>query len=68
MKRAKLLLQNFPPYATDFVFFTDKKPETVFPVASLDNQQNKVSDRLRELLKKKLSIFFSAGTAWSATA
>jgi len=68
MKRAKLLLQNFPQYATDFVFFTDKKPEKVFPVASLDNQQNKVSGRLRELLKKKLSIFFSAGTVWSATA
>ena len=25
MKRAKLLLQKFPQYATDFVFFTDKK-------------------------------------------
>jgi len=25
MKHAKLLLQKFPQYATDFVFFTDKK-------------------------------------------
>jgi len=37
MKRAKLLLQNFPQSATDFVFFTDKK---MFSVASADNQQN----------------------------
>ena len=65
MKRAKLLLQKFPQYATDFVFFTDKK---VFSVASPDNRQNKVSGRLRELLKKKLSVFFSAGTARSAVA
>jgi len=61
----KLLLQKFPQYATDFVFFMDKK---MFSVTSPDNQQNKVSGRLRKLLKKKLSIFFSAGTAWSATA
>jgi len=54
MKRAKLLLQKFPLYATDFVFFTDKK---VFSVASPDNWQNKVSGRLWELLKKELSIF-----------
>jgi len=65
MKRAKLLLQMFPQYATDFVFFTDKK---VFSFTSPDNRQNKVSGRLRELLKKKLSIFFSPGTAWSAIA
>jgi len=63
MKHAKLLLQMFPQYATDFVFFTDKK---VFSVTSPNNRQNKVSGRLRELLKKKLSIFFSAGTARSA--
>jgi len=65
MKRAKLLLQKFSQYATDFVFCMDKK---VFSVASPDNRQNKVSGRLRELLKKKFSIFFSAGTARSATA
>jgi len=53
MKRAKLLLQKFLQYATDFVFFTDKK---VFSVTSPDNRQNKVSGRLRELLKKKLSV------------
>ena len=39
MKRAKLLLQNFPQYANDLVFFTDKK---VFSIISHDNQQNKV--------------------------
>jgi len=65
MKRDKLLLQKFPQYATDFVFFTDKK---VFSVTSLGNWQNKVSGRLRELLKKKLSVFLSAGTARPATA
>ena len=65
MKCTKLLHEKFPQYATDFVFFTDKQ---VFSVTSPDNQQNKVSGRLRELLKKKLSIFFSAGTARSATA
>jgi len=58
MKRAKLLLQKFPQYATDFVFFMDKK---AFSVSSPDNWQNKVFDRLRELL----SVFFSAGTACS---
>jgi len=63
MKHAKLLLQKFPQYATDFVFFTDKK---VFSVTSPDTRQNKVTGRLRELLKKKLSIFFSAGIAWSS--
>jgi len=63
MKRAKLLLQKFPQYATDFVFFTDKN---VFLVTSPDNRQNKVSGRLRELLKKKVSVFFSAGTVRSA--
>ena len=57
MKRAKLLLQTFPHYATDFVLFTDEK---VFSVASPDNRQNKVSGRLRELPKEKLSVFFSA--------
>jgi len=56
MKRAKLLLQKFPQYATDFVFFMDKK---VFSVTSPDNRQNKVSGRLRELLKKKLSILLT---------
>ena len=64
MKRAKLLLQKFPQYATDFVLFTDKK---VFSVTSPDNRQNKVSGRLWELLKKKLNVFFSVGTARSAT-
>jgi len=34
-KQAKLLLQNFPQSATDFVFFTDKK---MFSVSSSDNQ------------------------------
>jgi len=63
MKHAKLLLQKFPQYATDFVFFMDRK---VFSVTSLDSQQNKVSDRLWELLKKKLSVFFNASTARSA--
>jgi len=63
MKRAKLLLQKFPQSATDFVFFTDEK---MLSFASPDNQQNKVSGRLQELLKKRLSIFFSAGTVWSA--
>jgi len=65
MKRAKLLLQKFPHYATDFVFFTDKK---VFSFTSSDNRRNKVSGRLRELLTKKLSVFFTAGTAQSAAA
>jgi len=56
-------LQKFSLYATDFVFFTDKK---LFSVTSPDNRQNKVSGILRELLKKKLSVFFTAGTARSA--
>jgi len=60
LKYAKLLLQTFPQYATDFVFFTDKK---VFLVSSPDDWQNKVSGRLQELLKKKLTVFFGAGTA-----
>ena len=60
MKRAKLLLQKVQQYATDFLFFMDKR---VFSVTSPDNRQNKVSGRLRELLKKKLSVFFSAGSA-----
>jgi len=59
MKHAKLLLQKFPQYASDFIFFREEK---VFSVASPDNQQNKVSDRLRELLKKKLSVFSIAGS------
>jgi len=54
--RRELLHQKFPQYATDFVFFTDEK---VFSVASPDNWQNKVSGRLQELPKKKLSVFFS---------
>jgi len=65
MKRAKFLLQKFLQYATNFVFFTDKK---VFSVTSPDNWQNKVSGRLRELLKKKFRVFFSTGTARSAAA
>ena len=65
MKCAKLLLQKFPQYATYFIFFTEKR---VFLVTSPDIRQNKVSDRLQELLNKKLSVFFSAGTARSATA
>jgi len=56
-KRANLLLQKLPQYATDFVFFRDNK---VFSVTSPDKRQNKVSGRLRKLLKKKLSVFFSA--------
>jgi len=60
-----VLLQEFLQYATDFVFFMDRK---VFSVTSPDNRQNKISGRLRELLKKKLSVFLSAGTARSATA
>ena len=63
MKRANLLLQKFPQYATDFVFFTDKK---MFSVISPDSRQNKVSGRLRQLLKKP-SVFFSVGTARSVT-
>jgi len=65
MKRTKLLLQQFPQSATDFVFFVDEK---MFLVASPDNRQNKISDSLRELLKKRISVFFSAGTAQSAAA
>jgi len=65
MKCAKVLLQNFPQSATDFVFFTD---ENVFSVASPDNRQNKVSGRLRELLKKKFSVFFGASTVRSSAA
>jgi len=53
MKHTKLLLQKFPQSATDFVFFTDEK---MFSVASPDDRQNKVSGRLQELLKKRLSI------------
>jgi len=40
----------------------------MFSVTSPDNQQNKVGGRLRELLKKKLSVLFSAGTVQSAAA
>jgi len=65
MKPTKLLLQKFLQYATDFVFFTDVK---VFSVISPNSRQDKVSGRLRGLLKKKRSIFFGAGTAWSAAA
>jgi len=65
MKHAKLLRQKFPQYTTDFVFFTGEK---VFSVTSTDNRQNEVSGTLWEVLKKKLSIFFGAGTAWSASA
>ena len=64
MKRAKLLLQKFPQYATDFVFFTDKKGLVTSP----DNRQNKVSGRLQELVKKKHGIFFIVGTARSTDA
>ena len=56
LKRAKLLLHNIPQRATDFVFFTDEK---VFLVTSPDSRQNKVSGRLQELLKKKLTASFS---------
>jgi len=59
MKRAKLLLQKVQQYVADFLFFMDKR---VFSVTSPDNRQNKVSGRLWELLRKMLSIFFSAGT------
>jgi len=51
MKRAKLLLQQFPQYATDFVFFMDEK---VFSVTSPGSRQNKVSGRLQELLKTRM--------------
>ena len=61
MKRTKLLLERFTQYATDFVFFTDKK---VSSVTLSGSRQNKVSGRRRELLK--LSVFFSAGTVLSA--
>jgi len=40
----------------------------VFSVISPDCRPNKVNGRLRELLKKKLSVFFSAGTVQSAVA
>ena len=60
MKRAKLLLQKFPQCATDLVF------KKVFLVTSPASRQNKVSGRLRELLKKKLSILFCADTVRSA--
>jgi len=49
-KRTKLQLQTFrsmPPTFTD---------ENMFSVISSDNWQNRVSGRLRELLKKKLSV------------
>ena len=48
-----VMLRTPPP-----VFFTDKK---VFSVTSPDNWQNKVSGRLRELLKKKLKRFLQCG-------
>ena len=41
----------------DFVFFTDKK---LFSVTSPDNPQNKVSGKLRELLKQKLSVLHAS--------
>jgi len=44
MKRAKLLLQNFPQSATDFVFFKDKK---MFSVASSDNRQTTGAIRIQ---------------------
>jgi len=65
MKHAKLLLQKSCSMPLTLFFFMD---ERVFSVASPDNRQNKVSGRLRELLKKKLSIFFGVVTAWSAAA
>jgi len=55
--RTALLAWSALIYATDFVFFTDEK---MFSVASPDSRQNKVSGRLRELLKKKLGVFFSS--------
>jgi len=42
MKRAKLLLQNFPQSATNFVYFKDKK---MFLVASSDNRQTTVHSK-----------------------
>jgi len=53
MKRAKLLLQNFPQSATDFVFFKDKK---MFSVASSDNRQT-----TGELKMQFVCIFFPIG-------
>jgi len=47
------------------VFFMDEK---MFSVASPDNRQNKVSGRLQELLKKRLSVFFSVVTVQSVAA
>jgi len=67
MKHANLLLQKFPQYTTDLVFFMGEKVK-VFSVTSPDNRQNEVSGRMWELLKKKLSVFFGADTARSATA
>jgi len=49
--------EKFQQYATDFVFFMDKK---VFSVTSPNNRQNKVSGRLWELLRKKLNFFFTS--------
>jgi len=62
MKRAKLLLQKFPQAASDFVFFMDKKCTRLLHLTI----GRTVSGRQRELLKKRLSVFFSAGTARSA--
>jgi len=47
MKRAKLLLQNFPQSATDFVFYKDKK---MFSIASSD-------DRYRRPVHSKCNLF-----------
>jgi len=65
MKRAKLLLQKFQQSATDFVFLTDKRCSRSL---HLTIGRTKSVAWLREILKKKLSVFFSAGTARSATA
>jgi len=57
MKCAKLLLQKFPQYATDFVFFMDKR---------CSRSLHQTVDRTKSVAD--CGNFFSVGTAWSATA
>jgi len=65
VKLAKLLLQKFPQYATDFVFFTDEKMFSV-AVASPDNWQKKSQWQTAGTSERK--NFFSVCTARSAAA
>jgi len=53
MKHAKLLLQKFPQYASEFVVSTDKK---LFSVTSPDNQQNKVVADCKNFSKRSLAF------------